>query len=72
MNHFEKIKHLVVIILVLSLPNIQQSFKIKLDAYGNAMGTILMQHKTCHQHFKTFSGIALNFQVYDCDMYALV
>jgi hypothetical protein len=46
---------------VLAQLHIQQAFEIEVDAFGHAMGTILMQHRIINMHhFEKLLGIVLN------------
>ena len=65
--------HKVVTIHVLTFPNIQQDFKIEVDASRHAMGVVLIQHQRhVAYHSKTFSKTKHNYSTYDKKLYALV
>ena len=59
--------------LVLSLPDLRQSFEIHMDAIDYAMDVVLMQHgKPICFHSETFNGALINYPTYDKELYALV
>ena len=58
---------------ILSLSNLQQSFKIETYANGYTMGVVLMQyHKPICYHSETFNQAVVNYPTYDKELYALV
>jgi hypothetical protein len=70
---FDTLKEKIGLELVLSLPNLRQSFEIQTDASNYAMGAILLQHgKPICFHSETFNGAVINYPTYDKELYALV
>jgi hypothetical protein len=57
---------------VLTLPNLQNPFKVETYASGYAMGAVLMQggRHVCY-HSEIFHGEILNYPTYDKELYAL-
>ena len=58
---------------LLALPDFSKTFKIKCDASGIGIETVLMQEKRSITYFsKKLNGAVLNYPTYDKEFYALV
>jgi len=67
------LKHRLCSALVLTLPNLQQSFEIEIDASDYAIGEILTQqgHSVAY-HSETLSETIRKYPTYDKEMYSIV
>ena len=66
-------KHRLCCALVLTLPDLQQTFEIETDAYGYAIGAVLTQqgHLVAY-HSETMSDTVYKYPTYDKEMYSIV
>ena len=63
---FEELKQRLCSALVLSLPDLQQSFEIQTDASEYALGAVLMQHGHPIAYYnETFSDTMRRYPTYD-------
>ena len=70
---FDTLKEKINTTPVLELSNLQQLFKIEIDASGYAMDAILMQYrKPIYYHSEDFNQVVINYPTYDKELYALV
>ena len=70
---FVELKHLLCSTPVLSLPNLQQTFKIETHASDYAVGTVLTQHgNLVAYHSATLSYVVCKYPTYDKEMYSIV
>jgi hypothetical protein len=70
---FEDLKHHLCSSLVLSFPNLQQPFKIEIDASDYVVGVVLTQHgHPVAYHSETLSIIVRKYPTYDKEMYYIV
>jgi hypothetical protein len=70
---FDDLNHRFFSAPVLSLPNLQQPFKIATDASDYVVGTILTQHgHLVEYHSETLSDIVRKYPTYDKEMYSIV
>jgi hypothetical protein len=66
-------KHILCSAPVLSLPDLQQPFKIETDAYEYVVGTILTQHgHPIAYHSETLSDTVRKYTTYDKEIYSIV
>ena len=58
---------------LLSLPNFNKTFEIECNASSIGIGAVLMQKRRLIAYFsEKLSGAALNYLIYDKELYALV
>ena len=58
---------------ILSLPDLQQPFKIEIDASDYVVGTVLTQHgHPMAYHSETFSDVVHKYPTYDKEMHYVV
>jgi len=70
---FSLLKLKLILALLLSLPNFNKAFEIECDASIIGIGGILMQEKLSIAYFnEKLNGAALNYPIYDKELYALV
>ena len=70
---FEELKHHLSSTLVLSLPNLQNTFEIETDALDFVIGVVLTQHgNPMEYHSEMLSDEVLKYPTYDKDMYSIV
>jgi hypothetical protein len=70
---FDDLKHHLCSALVLSLPDLQQPFKIETDASDYVVGTVLTQHRhLVAYHSETLSDTIRKYPTYDKEMYSIV
>jgi hypothetical protein len=70
---FDDLKHRLCSVLVLSLPDLQQPFKIETDASDNAVGIVLTQHgHLVEYHSEKLSDTVWKYPTYDKKMYSIV
>jgi hypothetical protein len=66
-------KHRLCSTQVLSLPDLQQPFKIETDAYDYVVGTVLTQHgHPVAYHSETLSDNVRKYPTYDKEMYSFI
>jgi hypothetical protein len=66
-------KHHLCSDLVLSLPDLQQLFNIKIDASDYVVSTVLIQHvHSITYHSETLSDTVWKYPTYDKEMYSIV
>ena len=69
---FEELKQRLCSAPVLSLPDLQQSFEIQIDASKYALGVVLMQHgHLVSYHSENFSDTIRRYPTYDLKNYML-
>jgi hypothetical protein len=70
---FDDMKHFLCSTLVLSLPDLEQPFEIKIDASDYVVGTVLTQHShPIAYHSETLSDNVHKYPTYDKEMYSIV
>jgi hypothetical protein len=70
---FDDLKHRLFSAPILSLPDLQQPFKIETDAYDYVVGTVLTQHDhLMAYHSETLSDTVWKNPTYDKEMYSIV
>jgi hypothetical protein len=70
---FDDLNHHLFSTPVLSLPDLQQSFKIENDAFDYAVGTIISQHgHRVAYHSEKLSDTVQKYPTYDKEMYSIV
>ena len=70
---YDDLKHHLCSAPVLSLPNLQQSFKIDIDASDHAISAFLTQHgHLVAYRSETLSDIVRKYPTYDKEMYSIV
>ena len=66
-------KHRLCYAPVLTLPELQQPFEIKIDAYDYAIGVVLTQQgNLVAYHNETLSDIVQKYPTYEKEMYSIV
>ena len=72
-KYFVELKHRLCSTLVLSLPDLQQSFEIKIDDLDYAVGEALTQHgNPMEYHSETLSNAVCKYPTYDKEVYSIV
>jgi hypothetical protein len=72
-QEFDDLKHCLCSSPVLSLPDLQQLFKIAIDASNYIVGTVLTQHgHLVAYHSETLSDTVGKYPPYDKEMYSIV
>jgi hypothetical protein len=70
---FDGLKHCLCLALVLSLPDLQQLFKIETDASDYVVAAVLTQHgHPVAYHSETLSDIVQKYPTYEKEMYSIV
>jgi hypothetical protein len=70
---FGELKHRLCSALVLTLPDLQQPFEIKTDAFDYAIGEVVTQHgHPVAYHSETLSDTVWKYPTYDKEMYSIV
>jgi hypothetical protein len=71
-QEFDDLKHHLCSTLVISFPEMQQSFKIEPDASKYVVGIFLTQHShPVAYHCETLSNIVQKYPTYDKEMYCI-
>jgi hypothetical protein len=72
-QEFDDLKHCLCSTPVLSLPDLQQPFKIEIDASDYVVGAILTQNDhPIKYHSETLSNTIRKYPTYDKEMYSIV
>ena len=70
---FEKLKQRLCSAPILSLPNLQQSFEVQIDASEYALGAVFIQHgHPIAYHSETFFDIVHGYPTCNKELYAIV
>jgi hypothetical protein len=70
---FDDLKQCLCSTLVLSLPDLQHPFEIKIDASNYVVGIVLTQHDNpMAYHSDTLSYVVRKYPTYDKEMYSIV
>jgi hypothetical protein len=72
-KYFVELKHRLCSAPVLSLPDLQKAFEIKIDASDYAVGAVLTQHgNPMAYHSEMLSDVVRKYPTYDKEMYSII